>query len=144
MTKLENYLSDGADHQSRAVLMFLQGICIINDSWNDERKVYEAVIKVARWENCREQGYVVSLPSRYYREQLNIAFFEHRNSDAICAIKWEQTSLNSININTAKFNDIYKDKYDVSHRVSYGDVSGMAEWIINQLKEFWVNTNKSE
>lgn len=38
MTKLENYLEDGADHQARAVLMFLQSDANIKESWNNERK----------------------------------------------------------------------------------------------------------
>ena len=63
MTNLENYLEDGANYQSRATLMFLQRDADIEESWNDERKTYDAEIKVARWENCREQGYVLSLMS---------------------------------------------------------------------------------
>ena len=74
MTKLEDYLKDGANRQARATLMFLQGDAKIEESWNTERGTYDAEIKVARWENCREQGYIVSLRNEN-REQLNIAFF---------------------------------------------------------------------
>ena len=136
MTNLKNYLDDGANYQARAVLMFLQLYSDIELSWNNERKCYDAEIKVARWENCREQGYVVSLTNRE-RKQLNIAFFEHRNSDSICAIKWEQSSMNSLTIDNAKFNDVYKDKWDVSHTVSYGEVKEMAEWIGEELEKHW-------
>ena len=67
---------------------------------------------VARWENCREQGYVISLRLPTYSKQLNIAFFEHRNTDSICAIVWEQRTLNSPTIETAEFGDVYKTKWD--------------------------------
>lgn len=137
MTKLENYLEDGANYQARATLMFLQRDANIEESWNAEYKTYDAEIKVARWENCREQGYVVSLRNKK-REQLNIAFFEHRNSDSICAIKWQQESINTLTIDNAKFGDVYKDKYDTSHSVEYGKAYEMAEWIIKELTEHWI------
>jgi len=136
MTNLENYLEDGANYQARATLMFLQRDADIEESWNDKYKKYDAEIKVARWENCREQGYVVSLMNEK-REQLNIAFFEHRNSDSICAVKWRQESINTLTIYNAKFGDVYKDKHDTSHSVGYGKAYEMAEWIIEQLTEHW-------
>jgi hypothetical protein len=136
MTNLENYLEDGANYQSRATLMFLQRDANIEESWNKEYKTYDAEIKVSRWENCREQGYVVSLRNKK-REQLNIAFFEHRNSDSICSIKWKQESINTLTIDNAKFGDVYKDKYDTSHSVEYGKAYEMAEWIIKELTEHW-------
>lgn len=137
MTKLENYLEDGANYQARATLMFLQRDAHIEESWDNEWKRYEAEIQVARWENCREQGYVVSLRNKK-REQLNIAFFEHRNTDSICAVKWQQESMNTLTINNAIFGDVYKDKYDTSHCVGYGKAYEMAEWIIEQLREHWI------
>tara|TARA_R110002012_G_scaffold90697_1_gene221622 strand:- start:441 stop:866 length:426 start_codon:yes stop_codon:yes gene_type:complete len=140
MTKLENYLEDGANYQARATLMFLQRDADIEESWNDEWKRYDAEIQVARWENCREQGYVVSLRNKK-REQLNIAFFEHRNSDSICAVKWQQESINTLNIDNAKFGDVYKDKYDTSHSVDYGKAYEMAEWIIEQLRKHWIKAH---
>lgn len=136
MTSLENYLNDGAGYSARATLMFLQRYSNIEESWNPEYKVYDARIMVARWENCREQGYVVSLRNKKHK-QLNIAFFEHRNSDNICAVKWQQESINTLTINDAKFGDVYKDKYDVSHCVGYGKAYEMAKWIIDELTKHW-------
>jgi hypothetical protein len=139
MTNLNYYLQDGACAQARGVLAFLSGLNI-EESWSDEKKKYCADIKVARWENCREQGYIVSMHSENYQRQLNIAFFEHRNSDSICAIKWEQRSMNTITIDTAVFGDVYKDKYDTSFSVGYGEVVKMADWISEQLSKFWFET----
>jgi len=69
---------------------------------------------------------------------LNIAFFEHRNSDELCAVKWGQCLMNSPTINTAKFGDkVYTDKYDVSHSTSYGKAMEMVEWIANELEEYF-------
>jgi hypothetical protein len=77
-------------------------------------------------------------------KQLNIAFFEHRNSDSICAVKWEEITMNSPTINTANFGDVYKDKYDVSHSVGYGKILEMAEWIEQQMTNFWVENTTIE
>ena len=70
-------------------------------------------------------------------KHLTIAFYEHRNSDEICAIKWLQNTMNPPTIDTAKFGDIYKDKYDVSHSVSHGQAADMADWIYEQLCDHW-------
>lgn len=140
MRNLKNYLSDGANHQARAVLMLIQPFNI-EESWSSEYSEYLAEIKVSRWENCREQGYVLSLRSLNYDKQLNIAFFEHRNSDGICAVKWEQITLNSPTIDTSDFGDIYKDKWDTSYSVNYGQILEMSEWITEQLESFWLSTS---
>lgn len=140
MTYLEDYLKDGANYQARAVLMFLQGNTNIEESWNSQE--YEAKIKVARWENCREQGYIVSLRTSDFRKQINIAFFEHRNSNRIHAVEWEQTSINTLTIDTAKFGEIYKDKYDTSFSVDWREAFKMADWVTERLIEFWVNNSK--
>lgn len=137
MTLLKYYMQDGANRQARAVLCFLQDMTV-EESWNKELHKYDAEVNVARWENCREQGYVVML-SRSDGKNLNIAFFEHRNSDSICAIKWEQPAFpNSPTIDTADFKGTcYKDKWDVSHTVEPGQAAEMAEWIEEQLCAFW-------
>jgi len=141
-TRLKHYLKDGACHQARAVLAYLQGRGDIEESWDSESSSYKAEIKVARWENCREQGYIVSLIHNGTGRQLNVAFFEHRNSDSICALKWDQRSMNSITIDTANFpdddNHVYRDKYDVSHKVKWGEAFAMAKWIHEQLTNFWI------
>ena len=138
MTKLEIYLEDGANHQAQAVLAFVKRYGHIESSWNDELRKYEANPEVARWENCREQGYIISLLNKKGK-QLNIAFFEHRNIDSIHALKWEQWSINSLTIDTADFGDVYKDKYDTSFSVSYGEITKMADWIVEQLNQYWID-----
>lgn len=134
--ELKYYLQDGAAIQAKCVLAHLQGMDV-ESSWNSERHKYEAETKVARWENGREQGYVVMLHNKKW-EQLNIAFFEHRNSDNICAIMWQENTMNSPTIESANFGEkVYKDKWDVSHTVSYYKYQEMADWINNQLTAHW-------
>lgn len=133
--------TDGAGAQAQAVLAYLRHRSGIEPSWSaSEGKYgrYEAEPKVDRWHNCREQGYVITFRSHNYSRQLNIAFFEHRNSDSICAIEWEQKTLDPPTIdNMYTKGKVYKDKYDVSHTVGYGEAAQMADWIYQRLCEFW-------
>lgn len=139
MNLLKSYFEDGANPQAQAVLAFLKYRGDIESSWDAEFKRYAAEIRVSRWENCREQGYVVMLRGQMVKgnKQLNIAFFEHRNSDSICAVKWEQSTINAPTIDTAKFGKVYKDKYDVSHETGPGEADAMARWIHAELTKFW-------
>lgn len=132
-----NYMNDGADYQARAVLCVIQGRLGdgLECSWDDELKRYTAYISIARWANGREQGYVVSL--RKHEKQINIAFFEHRNSDEICAVKWMQLTINAPTIDTADFGDIYKDKFDTSFCIGYGEYKKAADWIFDEIESFY-------
>lgn len=143
-TKLQNYFNDGANCNVQAVLCLLKHKIGsgIEESWDDEKNYYKADIKIARWENCREQGYIVYLRNEKHN-QLNIAFFEHRNSDELCAVKWIQSSVNSLTIETADFNKkVYKDKYDISVSFSYNQAYELAEWIFNELTKHWIGDEK--
>lgn len=137
-----HYHNDGANRQAQAALAFFQYLMAdgIEESWNDTWKQYDADIGVARWENCREQGYVLMLTVG--REQLNIAFFEHRNVDSLCAIKWEEWTMNSPTVDTANFGDKYSDKYDTTFDVNHGEAMKMAEWMLEQFKTFWKAQNE--
>jgi hypothetical protein len=96
MRNIINYMNDGAEAISQAVLAYLKyqigdGI---EESWNDTYNKYDANIQIGRWENGREQGYVVYMKTPSFN-QINIAFFQHRNSDQIHAVKWEQDTINT-------------------------------------------------
>ena len=133
MAKLFGNNPDGAGAQARAVLAYLSDYSGIEESWNGMRCTDEP--SIARWHNGREQGYVVSLTCA--KRQLNIAFFEHRNSDDICAVKWEQTTLNPPTIDTLPQDVPYSEsKWNVSHTVPHGAAEQMAKWIFDELCGF--------
>ena len=139
MSNVIHYHEDGANRQIQAVLAMFQLYLGdgIEASWNAEWKRYEGDINVARWENCREQGYILSLSAQDWNKgQLHIAFFEHRNSDEICAIKFNQMSINTPTIDTIP-KDAFPDKWTHAHTSKYGDVCDMARWMYRQFEEFW-------
>jgi hypothetical protein len=137
--KMKNSVfNDGANWQAQAVAAYVVGNTGIETDY--PASVYEP--EIARWHNCREQGYVISFSVA--SKQLNIAFFEHRNSDSICAVMWEQRTINPPNIDSAQFGDIYKDKYDTSYSTGYGEVVKMGGWICERLQEFVAINKKKE
>ena len=141
-----NYNVDGANRQAQAALAYFQYLLGdgIESSWNDKWKQYDAVVHVARWENCREQGYVLMLRNKSYSNQLNIAFFEHRNVDSLCALRWEQRTMNSPTIATADFGEAYVDKYDTTFDVAHSDIVKMAEYLRDEFINWWkVNNEES-
>lgn len=138
-TKLSEYLKDGAGRQARGVLPFIDEN--IESSFKEGR--YQADVQVGRWENAREQGYVISMRGQDHTRQINVAFFEHRNSDEIHAIKWEQVTLNTPTIDgLPKDHSYYNSKYNTDFRVGYGEVLEMATWVNNVLNDFWKYSTK--
>lgn len=137
--KLIDYIKDGADYQARATLMTLQGI--IGDglvcSWDNDNGKYKAEINVNRWCNGREQGYVATLLLHVYLKpyQLNIAWYESKNSDNIDAVKWEQVLINPPTIDTANRKNITDNDH---FSVPPFDYINMAKWIKNQFTLFYI------
>ena len=129
-----NYQKPNA--QADAVRAYLEGLDGVEPSWNSEAGGY-APVNIAEWHNGRERGYVVMFRNSS-GQQLNIAFFEHRNSDEICALEWVQNTINPPTIDTANFcGKVYKDKYDVSHSVQVGHAYEMSSWIYDRLCAHW-------
>lgn len=117
---IENYLQDGANYQARAILCLLQG-----------RLSEESKVEIGRWENCREQGYVVSVRNKK-NDQLNICWYEHRNSDSVFALSWLQNTINSPTISTIP-EEAFPNKWHSNFSVGYGEVLEMATWINDQI-----------
>ena len=130
--------------QADAVLAYLSG-CTIEPSWDTNKSQYLAQIEVNDWVNGREHGYVVSMRSVGLGRQINVAFFEHRNTDQIVALKFELLTWNPPtyeSVSAVKPPVIYKNdsKWDVDHTVPYGEAAEMADWVHQQLADFWVET----
>lgn len=125
---------DGACAAAKAVRAYLAARDGIEESWSKEFRRYLAEPTAHRWENGREQGYVVCL--RKSGRQINIAFYEHRNSDAICALEWEQFTMNGPTIDTMP-DGVFESKWDVSHQVGPEAAYEMADWIFDRLANFW-------
>lgn len=130
---------DGAGPQAVAVLAYIAEHSGIEPSYSSEQHRYLAEPRTDRWHNGREQGYVISMTAPAYTgKQINIAFFEHRNSDEIHALVFMAKTYGEPPTMARVPEDVYRDKHDTTHRVSHGKAADMAEWIVEQLTAFWV------
>lgn len=130
----------GINHQAMAVMQYMRMFSGIESSWSKENKAYMADVEVAPWYNGRERGVVFSLKDRSYRRQLNIAVFEHRNSDQICAVMFEAYTFNPPTLADVPAG-VYESKGDVSKSFGFGRAADMAQWVYDQLEAFWVEAN---
>jgi hypothetical protein len=112
----------------------------IASSWSEEQGEYLAYPTYAEYWNGREQGYVISLQNLGFPlEQINIAFFEHRNSDDICMIVWEEVTYNPPTAQDLIDNnpEYAADKYAVTKTFAWNQIAESAQWINNTLEEWW-------
>ena len=119
--KIEDYMNDGADWQAQAVLAYLKGNYANKD------------IEVGRYENCREQGYIFT--KRKNSKQMNVAVYEHRNSDMLCVVAFELLTMN-----TPKNFDVWenmKDKWDVTKSFDCGNIKECATYIEGVFEKFF-------
>lgn len=139
MINIENYMEDGAYWQAQAVLTYVKGN--IYHLTEDKYHNTSLMIRVGRYENCREQGYVITV-SFYGKKdgklehiQRNYAVYEHRNSDTICVL-----ISNTFTINTPGVNDMWKDKgenpssCDYDNGFRYDDIVGCGKYIIEDIE----------
>lgn len=131
MMDINYYLNDGANWQAQAVLAYLRNNSIrVEDLTYDDE--YKANIRVGRYENCREQGYVFTL--LYKGIQRNYAVYEHRNSDSLIVL-----ISNTFTINTPSIDDMYADKgenpskYDYDKAFCYGQITECGDWILEDM-----------
>lgn len=140
--RIENYLNDGANWQSQAVLAYVRSqIYRITDKldYGEAKGVFSwHNTRVGRFENCREQGYVFSLQVGFHAEK-HYAVYEHRNCDDICVLIAEGLSMN-----TPSVDFMWKDKgenptkYDFDKSFKYGDIMGCGKYIIEDMLS-WID-----
>lgn len=88
-TDLKDYLRDGADPLSRAILAIIQGLEI--EDW-----------EVSRWSDGRKQGYTIYCKTYNPIDQRNITFYE-TGSTNIELIVWHFSTLVGIPPNVCDF-----------------------------------------
>jgi hypothetical protein len=143
--KIDYLFEDGANFQAQIVALIIksQREFILTPTWNRKWGEYEGRILIGRLENCREQGYVLSLS--FNGNQRNYGIYEHRNIDDICIL------INDMNtINTPTMEQIWEgkeDKYNYDKSFGYGEWNDCAKWIGEDMKAHlskWVEERNAE
>ena len=129
----------GLNHQALAVAAYVLGAHREDgwqpqESWDGER--YQCSLQVRPWYNGRETGVVFQFSegtNPYLGPVLNIAVFEHRNSDDICAWAWfSRSQVNWVSIADVP-DHVAPDKWTHNKSVSYGEAGKMATWVVRQF-----------
>jgi hypothetical protein len=125
MTRIENYMNDGANWQAQAVLAYMR-------EHISEIDYEDFTARVGRYENCREQGYVLSI--RVETNERHYAVYQHRNSDSLIVL-----ISNGMCMDTPDVNFMWKDKgenatkYDYDKGFPYGEIVKCGEWILDDI-----------
>ena len=147
MIEIKNYMNDGAGWQAKAVLAYIQG----NIHTLTEDKYYgnNVDVLVGRYENCREQGYVINIrffgespeeePGHFKKRtfQRNYAVYQHRNSDNICVLISDVFTLN-----TPSIDEMWHDKGENPRSSQYDqgfdwdDIKGCGEFILEDMDAY--------
>ena len=126
----------GINRQAWAVLALLSDMYPPDAPGGIEGGVH---IGTTPWYNGRETGFVFSCHpwggGSAGRDPLFIAVFEHRNSDALCAIKWTARGY----MNGPRIEDVpeeaFPDKWTHAFTCGWGEAGKMAQWIEKRFEE---------
>lgn len=136
MVNIDQYLVDGADWTAQAVLAHLKGKVwrLMSDKYYDKG----VSIKVGRYENFREDGYVFVLRLDDNKEDLhvqrNYAVYPHRITDRLCVLK---ANLNTLN--TPTVDEILKNRIGEEKMFEWDDTKECAEYILDDMEHFLEN-----
>ncbi len=131
---------DGANFQAQAVLAMVRYLCGdgVEESWNGALSRYMYQPRVVRFDNCREQGYTI-FARNPKDEQINITFYEHRNSDEIFVqVNYKKT------FNAPLLSDIFEEnssKWDSAFSANYGEITKVADFIVGALRDHYKSEN---
>lgn len=85
--------------------------------------------------NCREQGFVVSIHRRG-TDPVNIAFYEHRNSDRLCALQWVGNTPISGAVTADDIpDDVFPDKWTVTQSWHWMAIGDAVLWTRERIAE---------
>lgn len=122
----------GISEQSWAVAHLLSPKLDEYFNWPD--RLYPWV-RIQPWYNCRETGFVFQLLTQD-KGVLNIAVFEHRNSDELCAWRWKSEYPKDQPTTDDVPDEVAPDKYTHSFKCGYGEIGSMAEYVMKEFERF--------
>lgn len=137
-------VEDRVSLQAKAVLAYLREK-ELPFSWNNKKEKEECEARIFLWHNGCEQGYCISFGKEHrFSNVLNLAFFEHRNSDNICILRWESDRpfFNYPLEEKDIFEKAYHggDKYNVYKFFEYGKAAEVADFIMKEIEDWWKKT----
>ena len=111
----------------------------------------EFSVETSRYHNCREQGFLWSickgLVPNLGAPQINFVWYEHRNSDGLCCIKWTgavKTPMDGSVSYRAIPDEVYPDKYSYTKGFHYFDFRKAIAWWADELRDWYDEIKEGE
>ena len=96
---------------------------------------YQIDIRCVPYINGRERGFVLEIRQTFGDEPVCLAFFEHRNSDALCCIRWQSAQYGHCYTASDIPESVYPDKYSVTKSWGYMDLVGASKYVLEVIEE---------
>ena len=125
---MEYYLTDGRAGMNVQAFVLMQAMA--HETMDLPPSFF---ISTRPYSNCREMGFVIQL-HRPKADPLNLAFFEHRNSDNLCALRWEgHTPINGGVTPNDIPEGVYPDKWAVAKSWPHLAIADAITWARDQI-----------
>jgi hypothetical protein len=96
------------------------------------------------YSNCREMGFVISVCPLGAGAKKNFAFYEHRNSDNLCCIRWEGDLPISGGVTCDDIpTEAFPDKWSMTESWGCGEYWKAQEWLEAEIKEIFKKKEES-
>lgn len=95
-----------------------------------------AFLTTGPYSNCRERGFVVSVSKQIGSDQRrHWVFYEHRNSDELCCLRWDGPGHVSRGY---RADDVegFTDKWTITKSWPYMSIVDAANWLHDEIREF--------
>lgn len=140
--------SFGIKSQEQAVLAYLSNQEPHFAEYKDG--AYQISFSTYPWYNGRERGICLQMSPEWAGgdNYLNIAIFEHRNSDQLICLKWksERAFWNYPLEDPKTIDKAYHggNKWTADGTFSYLDIKGVVNWVMNECEIFYKKHHKYE
>ncbi len=119
--------------QAYALMHFLSTQEPHTARFNDGK--YQIEIRCKPYMNGRERGFVLEIRQGIGCDPVCLAFFEHRNSDLLCCIKWVPSWPVECYRADDIPHDVYPDKWSVTKSWDYMDLTGASKYVLDVIAE---------
>ena len=96
---------------------------------------YQIDIRCKPYMNGRERGFVLEMRQGIGQDAVCLAFFEHRNSDALCCIRWQSAQYEHCYTASDIPDSVYPDKWSVTKSWDYMDLVGASKYVLDVIAE---------
>ena len=127
--------------QAYALMHYLSTMEPYTADYQDGR--YQIEIRCKPYMNGRERGFVLEMRKGIGCDPVCLAFYEHRNSDALCCLRWTPTFPRECYSASDIPEEVYPNKYTTTRDWRYRDLQGAGEYVLEVIGEVSPSTKQA-